>query len=123
MSRVKSCDTRPEMVVRRLLHRMGYRFRLHPKDIPGKPDVVLPKYRKVVLVHGCFWHGHEGCRRAARPSSNREFWDKKLSRNAERDKNNLKKLAELGWESLVVWQCEMKNLEILSEKLNRFMKS
>ena len=102
---------------------MGYRFRLHPKDIPGKPDVVLPKYRKVVLVHGCFWHGHEGCRRAARPSSNREFWDKKLSRNAERDKNNLKKLAELGWESLVVWQCEMKNLEILSEKLNRFMKS
>ena len=123
MSQVKSCNTRPEMVVRSLLHRMGYRFRLHLKDIPGKPDIVLPRHHKVIFVHGCFWHGHKGCARAARPSSNREFCDKILSRNAERDKSNLKMLAGLGWKTLVVWQCELKSLDVLSERLRCFIES
>ena len=123
MSQVRSCDTQPEVVVRSLLHRMGYRFRLRPKSMPGKPDIVLPKHRKTIFVHGCFWHGHEGCPRAARPSSNREFWDKKLSGNIERDRRNLQELAQLGWKVLVVWQCELKSADVLSKKLTDFMES
>ena len=81
MSHIGQKDTQPEIVVRKMLHRMGYRFRLHRKDLPGKPDIVLPKYRKVIFVHGCFWHGHEGCPRAALPETNREFWEQKVEKN------------------------------------------
>jgi DNA mismatch endonuclease (patch repair protein) len=123
MSRVKSCNTGPERIVRSLLHGLGFRFRLHRKDLPGKPDIVLPKHRKAVFVHGCFWHGHEGCPRAVRPSNNREFWDIKLSRNIERDRQSLEELGKQGWSTLVVWQCELKNPEELSKKLRAFMRN
>src|SRR5262245_34234702 len=85
MSRVRGRDTQPEIIVRKLLHRLGYRFRLHRKGLPGKPDIVLPKYRTAIFVHGCFWHGHPGCRRSARPTTNVEFWNRKIDGNVERD--------------------------------------
>lgn len=121
MSRVKGRDTRPEKLVRSLLHRMGYRFRLHRKDLPGKPDVVLPKHRKIVFVHGCFWHGHEGCRRATRPGSNTEFWNRKLDANIERDVRAQHELESTGWEVLTVWQCETHDVPMLSERLKTFL--
>jgi DNA mismatch endonuclease, patch repair protein len=121
MSRVKSGNTKPELLVRSLVHRMGFRFRLHRRDLPGCPDMVLPRLRRVIFVHGCFWHGHEGCPRSARPSTNREFWDKKLSGNVERDKKNLLRLKELGWKTLVVWGCETKNVERLNDILRGFL--
>src|SRR5688500_15685000 len=92
MSQVKSTNTKPEILVRQLLHRMGYRFRLHRKDLPGKPDIVLPRHHKVIFVHGCFWHGHEGCPRAARPTTNVDFWNTKIDRNVERDVRNRQEL-------------------------------
>lgn len=106
MSRIKGADTKPEMKVRSLLHRMGYRFRLHRKDLPGKPDIVLPKHGAVIFVHGCFWHRHEGCPRATLPASNAAFWKKKLTANAERDRKNAEELRTLGWRVLTIWQCE-----------------
>lgn len=121
MSRVKSKDTEPEMIVRRMLHAMGYRYRLHVKELPGKPDVVLPRHRKIVFVNGCFWHGHADCRRAERPSTNAEFWNRKISKNIERDENNKKKLESLGWKMLVVWGCEVKDAESLRRRLQDFM--
>ena len=121
MSRVKGRDTRPEKVVRSLLHRMGYRFRLHRKDLPGKPDVVLPKHGKVVFVHGCFWHGHEGCRRAARPKTNAEFWDRKIDSNIERDARTRGELESMGWDVLTVWQCEMRDEAALKDRLRTFL--
>ncbi len=122
MRQVKSEDTELEMKVRRLLHRMGYRFRLHRKDLPGKPDIVLPKRRAVILIHGCFWHQHEGCPRSARPTSNVEFWAKKLDRNIQRDRENLQALRESGWRVLVVWECEASE-ERLGSELERFFSS
>jgi DNA mismatch endonuclease, patch repair protein len=119
MSRVKGRDTQPEMKVRRLLHRLGYRFRLHRKDLPGKPDIVLPKYRTTVFVHGCFWHGHEGCKRAARPTSNTEFWNQKIDGNIARDAKAQAALEALGWRSLTIWQCEIKDIDALTERLTR----
>jgi DNA mismatch endonuclease (patch repair protein) len=102
MSHVKGGDTRPEKVVRSLLHRRGYCFRLHRKDLLGKPNVVLPRHRKIVLVHGCFWHGHEGCPRASRPKRNAEFWNRKIDSNIERDAKTQSELESLGWDVLVV---------------------
>lgn len=122
MSRVKGRDTKPEKIVRSLLHAMGHRFRLHRRDLPGKPDVVLPKHRKVVFVHGCFWHGHAGCSRAARPTSNVEFWNKKIESNMRRDRAVQKELVMLGWQPLIVWQCEMRDLPTLTNKLEQFLK-
>jgi DNA mismatch endonuclease (patch repair protein) len=121
MSRVKGQNTKPEKVIRSLLHSMGYRFRLHRKDLPGKPDIVLPKHRKVIFVHGCFWHGHENCRRAARPKANAEFWNKKLDSNIARDTNTQAELKKLGWQFLVIWQCEMKDIEKLRQQLAHFL--
>jgi DNA mismatch endonuclease (patch repair protein) len=121
MARIKGSNTRPEMMVRSIVHRMGFRFRIHRKDLPGRPDIVLPKHRKVIFVHGCFWHGHEGCPRSARPSSNQGFWDNKLSGNVERDKRNLFELEKLGWKTLVLWTCEVKDRQRLQEVLNRFL--
>ncbi len=123
MAKVKSGNTRPELVIRSMIHRMGYRFRLHRRDLPGSPDIVLPKLRKVIFVHGCFWHGHEGCPRSARPVQNAVFWDKKLSRNIQRDNANLSKLEELGWTCLIIWTCEMKDRERVSRRLKEFLSS
>jgi len=116
MSRIKGKDTKPELVVRRLLHRMGYRFRLHRKDLPGKPDVVLPKWRTVVFVHGCFWHGHD-CPRGSGPATNAEFWREKIRRNKERDERATAELEAAGWAVKTVWECELKNPEALLPKL------
>ena len=108
MSRIRGKDTRPELIVRALLHRMGYRFRLHRKDLPGKPDIVLPKYKTVIFVHGCFWHRHEGCKFAYHPKSREEFWVNKFKGTLERDLKKEKALKESGWRVLVVWECELK---------------
>ena len=103
MSRVRGKDTKPEMAVRRLVHRMGFRYRLHVGDLPGKPDMVFPRLCKIILVHGCFWHQHPGCGR--QPKSKMGFWTKKLSQNRERDLRNQQKLRRLGWRILIVWEC------------------
>lgn len=109
MSRIRSTNSKPEIIVRSLLHRMGYRFRLHRKDLPGKPDIVLPKYRTVIFVHGCFWHRHQGCKYAYQPKTRKEFWEAKFKSNIERDKMVFSKLQTLGWEVIVIWECEIKN--------------
>lgn len=119
MSSVKQKHTKPEVAVRSLLHRLGYRFRLHRKDLPGSPDIVLPKYRTAIFVHGCFWHQHEKCSKARRPSSNLEYWNTKLDENISRDKKKEKELSELGWQIVTVWQCETRDLESLSTKLQK----
>ena len=108
MSKVHSVNTKPEMLIRSFLHRNGFRFRLHVKNLPGHPDIVLPKYKTIIDVRGCFWHHHNGCKRAALPLSNIEFWKEKFSRNIERDKKTEKQLKELGWNLIVVWECELK---------------
>lgn len=113
MSRIKSRDTSTELTVRSVLHDMGYRFRLHRKDLPGNPDIVLPKYRTVIFVHGCFWHRHTECKYAYTPKSNVEFWEKKFKANVERDQNNNRILQELGWRIIVIWECQTQNLEPL----------
>lgn len=111
MSRVRSKNTKPEQQVRSFLHRNGFRFRLHVKDLPGKPDIVLPKYKTVIEVRGCFWHQHSNCKKATIPGANREFWEKKLSGNAIRDKQTEEALIALGWKVIVIWQCELGNPE------------
>lgn len=108
MSRIRGRDTGPEMRLRSLLHRAGFRFRLHAKDLPGKPDIVLPKYHTVIFVHGCFWHRHEGCRHATTPSTRAEFWQAKFDGNVERDKRNRAALEAEGWTVMTVWECELK---------------
>ena len=121
MGRVKSRNTKPEMLVRSMIHRMGFRFRLHKKDLPGNPDIVLSRHKKIVFVHGCFWHGHEGCPRSKRPATHAEFWNKKLDQNMERDKRFQRLLKEAGWNVLVVWQCETRKPDELLRKLERFL--
>jgi DNA mismatch endonuclease (patch repair protein) len=121
MQRVHKRDTLPERRVRSLLHRLGLRFRLHDSTLPGCPDIVMPRHRKIILVHGCFWHGHRGCRRAARPTSNVEFWDGKIDRTMGRDRRNLRKLRSLGWKVLVLWECRLGDTERLLKRLDRFV--
>jgi DNA mismatch endonuclease, patch repair protein len=106
MSRIRSGDTKPEKIVRSLLHAMGYRYRLHRKDLPGTPDIVLPKYKTVIFVHGCFWHRHPDCKNATNPKTNADFWEKKFAENVERDNRNRSKLEELGWSIVTIWECE-----------------
>ena len=120
MARITGRDTAPERVVRSLLHGMGYRFRLHVRELPGRPDIVLPRHRKVILVHGCFWHGHN-CRRGARPRSNSDFWNRKIDGNIERDKRDRKGLHSLAWKVLVVWECQIRHEEALRGRLRKFM--
>lgn len=120
MAAVKGRDTTPELIVRNMLHKAGFRFRLHRKDLPGSPDIVLPKYQIVIFVHGCFWHQHRGCKGAERPISNRDYWQSKLDRNMARDEKNAAKLRELGWKPVVIWECETKNKMLLAEKINNF---
>jgi len=121
MSRIRSKDTKPEKIIRSILHKLGFRFRINRKDLPGKPDIVLPKYKTVIFVHGCFWHQHEGCKIASKPKSNIKFWQDKFSRNIERDKKNQEDLYKMGYRVLVIWECEIneiqKNPENLGNKL------
>lgn len=121
MSKVCGKNTAPEIRVRKLLHSLGYRFRLHKSDLPGKPDIVLPKHKTAIFVHGCFWHGCPICKHAKiRPATNTEYWNKKLDRNIERDRVNIALLEETGWRVLVVWECETKkkNIPALSARLS-----
>lgn len=108
MSGIRSRDTRPEMTVRRYLHAHGFRYRLHARDLPGSPDLVLPKYRVAVFVHGCFWHRHQGCRYTTTPSSNAERWQNKFDTNVERDGRKAAQLREVGWRVITIWECELK---------------
>ena len=107
MSRIRAKDTKPEMSVRSILHRMGYRFRIHPKELPGKPDIVLPKYHTIIFVHGCFWHGHEQCKDFQPPKTRTQWWLDKINRNKEKDIENITQLKKLGWKVIVVWECEL----------------
>jgi DNA mismatch endonuclease, patch repair protein len=107
MSKIKGKDTKPEIVVRKFLHANGFRYRLHVKNLPGKPDIVLPKYRAVIFVHGCFWHGHEGCKKAELPRTKTEWWKNKIDGNVENDKKAFKSLIEQGWKVAEVWGCTL----------------
>ncbi len=107
MSRIRSKNTKPELIVRSLLHRLGFRFRLHVKDLPGKPDIVLPKYKTVIFVHGCFWHRHNDCKNSVIPKSRTKWWLEKLDGNVKRDKKALENLSVLGWKTIVIWECEL----------------
>lgn len=121
MRAVRSKNTKPELVVRRLAHSLGFRFRLHRKDLPGSPDLVFPGRRRVVFVHGCFWHGHD-CKRGSRqPKENAEYWRAKISRNVARDERVLGELSALGWESLTVWECELRDHPALAIRLRAFL--
>ncbi|MBT6050642.1 MAG: DNA mismatch endonuclease Vsr [Candidatus Scalindua sp.] len=111
MSRIKGKDTKPEKIVRSALHKKGFRFRLNRKDLPGKPDIVLPKYKSVIFVHGCFWHRHPRCKFAYNPKSRETFWQKKFSENVERDRFVKKELRKMEWKVIVVWECELKNVK------------
>lgn len=124
MRKIKPTGSKQEVFIRKLVHSMGYRYRLHKKDLPGNPDLVFTKYKKVIFVHGCFWHGHEGCKRSALPTANADFWKKKLTGNAERDKSNYKRLELLGWKYMIIWQCEIKESQRkkISESISNFLK-
>ena len=123
MSRVRSRDTKPELLVRKLVHGLGYRYRLHRKDLPGKPDLVFGPRRKVILVHGCFWHGHDdsNCKLARAPKSRVEFWGPKLARNRERDREVERRLNESGWEALILWECELRDRAGLEQRMRAFL--
>lgn len=122
MRAVRNKNTAPELLIRSTLHRLGYRFRLHRRDLCGTPDIVFPVRRSVIFVHGCFWHGHE-CERGSLPSSNLHFWQHKIARNRERDSQTQRQLRNEGWKVLTVWQCETKNKASLEKKLSRFLES
>lgn len=115
MSRIGSKDTKPEMRVRKAAHAMGLRYRLHRRDLPGRPDIVFPSRRVALFVHGCFWHRHAGCRLASTPGSNTEFWEEKFARNLDRDHRSWEKLAAAGWRTVVIWECETRNPEALHD--------
>lgn len=119
MRAVKRTHTKPELKVRRLLHALGLRFRLHRRDLPGSPDIVLPKYRCIIFVHGCFWHRHPGCRYATTPKTRQEFWIPKFSANVERDYRKHAQLIELGWKVLIVWECEVRNETALTQRFTQ----
>lgn len=121
MSRIRAQNTTPELIVRSLLHRSGYRFRIHRRDLPGSPDIVLPKYKIVIFVHGCFWHRHVRCRLAATPKSRPEFWRRKFLANARRDRRAVAQLTELGWRVVVIWECETRDSRSLAKLISRVL--
>lgn len=121
MRRIRKVDTKPELVVRRLAHRLGYRFRLHRGDLPGTPDLVFPRLRKAILVHGCFWHQHQGCRLARQPKTRLDYWLPKLRRNQARDEASQGALKQLGWDVLVVWECEAAGEAALASRVGAFL--
>ncbi len=118
MSKVSGKENKPEILIRKFLFSKGFRFRKNDKRLAGKPDIVLPKYKTVIFVHGCFWHQHKDCRKAARPTSNTEFWDVKLDKNIERDKENIRRLKKANWAVIIIWECELKSVEKI-EKLKK----
>lgn len=122
MSRIKGKDTAPEKIVRSILHRLGYRFRLHKTKLPGRPDVVLPKHQTIVFVHGCFWHRHKNCKDATMPKTRREWWQAKLEGNAARDRRNQSALRREGWRVLTVWECETEKPEKLTRRLSLLLR-
>jgi len=122
MRAVRSKDTSPELAVRKMVHAMGFRFRLHRADLPGKPDLVFPSRRKVIFVHGCFWHRHTRCRYTTTPKTRVAFWEAKFASNVQRDKRTIRKLRSLGWAVMTVWQCELKDRERLGGQLHEFLK-
>jgi DNA mismatch endonuclease (patch repair protein) len=121
MARVRSTDTRPEMLVRKMVYALGYRYRLHARDLPGHPDIVFRKRAKVIVVHGCFWHRHAGCALARLPKSRLEFWLPKLEGNRKRDEKNKRELQRMGWKVLTVWECQMKRPAGLADRVRRFL--
>lgn len=121
MRSIRSKDTRPELSVRRLTHFLGYRYRLHVAGLPGKPDLVFPSRRKIILVHGCFWHRHKCRKGRSLPSTRATFWKKKLDRNKVRDASNRRRLHKLGWEVFVIWECEVESIDTLTNKITRFL--
>lgn len=122
MSRISGSDTKPEVLVRKIVHGLGFRYRLHVRKLPGTPDIVLSRYKKVIFVHGCFWHGHENCKRSKRPSTNVEFWNRKIDRNIARDKKAYTELRKLGWKHLIIWECRTKKPQRLEKSLIQFLK-
>ncbi len=122
MSRIKARDTKPELFVRSLLHKLGFRFRLNYNKVPGKPDIAFPKEKKAIFINGCFWHGHKGCDRASCPRTNKTFWNNKIKINILRDKKVIKELNNIGWKVLTLWQCEIKSTKKLDKRLKSFMK-
>lgn len=121
MRSVRSADTKPEMILRRIAHRLGYRYRLHRKDLPGRPDLTFPSKKKAIFVHGCFWHGHD-CRRGSRvPKTNTEYWQNKVAGNQKRDTRAKAELEAAGWEVLIIWECELKDIERITNSLRRFL--
>lgn len=123
MRRIRSKGTLPELFLRKLVHALGFRYRLHVSELPGKPDLVFPRLQKVIFLHGCFWHLHPGCREGRIPGSRREYWEPKLLKNVERDRKNQSALRSLGWRVLTVWECETRNPEDLKRELLRFLES
>ena len=121
MARIRAGNTKPEVAVRRLLYTLGYRYRLHWRDLPGTPDICFPGRRKVIFVHGCFWHRHKGCRRTTTPKTRASFWADKFKKNVVRDRKNINDLSVLGWDTMIVWECETGDLESLTYRLVEFL--
>jgi DNA mismatch endonuclease (patch repair protein) len=120
MARVKATDSTPELTVRRILHSLGYRYRLHRKNLLGKPDIVLPKHKSIIFVHGCFWHHHKGCKKSKLPETNTDFWRKKILDNVARDKRTIRELGKTGWKVLVLWECQVRSSNLI-ETIKRFL--
>lgn len=123
MSRVRGKHTSPEMRVRKAAHKLGFRFRLHRKDLPGRPDLVFPKRKMALFVHGCFWHRHSGCPKASMPKSRVEYWSEKFQSNCDRDSRVYDRLRQLGWNVVVIWECETKQQQLLDERLHKIFKT
>ncbi len=121
MARVGQKNTKPELIVRKLLHGLGYRYRLHRRNLPGTPDICFPSRKKVIFVHGCFWHRHEGCRRTTTPKTRTDFWEEKFRQNVARDRRKIDDLQKLGWNALVVWECETEDIYKLESRLINFL--
>jgi len=121
MRAIKGKDTQPELAVRSLVHRLGYRFRLHRRTLPGCPDLVFVKRRKVIFIHGCFWHGHTACKGGRLPKSNRTYWSSKIEKNRARDARSVRRLRADGWGVMTIWECQMKSFEALSRRISRFL--
>lgn len=121
MARIRSKNTKPELAVRSLVHRMGYRFRIHCKDLPGSPDLVFPSLKKAIFVHGCFWHAHDGCSTANRPKTRASYWREKFARNKQRDRRNASTLRRAGWSVATIWECEAKSTDFICKKVLRFL--
>ena len=122
MSRIRGRDTTPELIVRRIAHGLGFRFRLHRKDLPGRPDIVFPRHQAVIVVHGCFWHRHPGCKRASSPKTRVRYWQNKFEDNVVRDRRNETALRDLGWKVMVIWECETRDHEAVAARIESFLR-